>query len=99
MTLRLFTITPFGEANLSGVTLLFMEPSPEYPQLVNDAIKNTLDSVPRSDINYVRNSSGISMLYNTFNENFYRQVSLTEILMKADSALNFVAIQPIIRKI
>ncbi|MDQ3193513.1 MAG: hypothetical protein M3P82_00800 [Bacteroidota bacterium] len=99
MTLRLFTITPFGEANLSGVTLLFMEPSPEYPQLVNDAIKNTLDSVPRSDINYVRNSSGISKLYYTFNDNFYRQVSLTENLMKADSALNFVAIQPIIRKI
>ncbi|MEP7146055.1 MAG: hypothetical protein ABI792_03490 [bacterium] len=99
LTLGLFTISPFGEANLSGVTVLFMEPSQEYPQFVNDAIKNTLDSIARTEINYVRNSSGISQLYHTFNNNFYRQVNLTENLMLADTNLNFVGIQPIIRKI
>ncbi|MEO8665024.1 MAG: hypothetical protein ABI462_05970 [Ignavibacteria bacterium] len=99
MTLKLFTITPFGEANLSGATILFMEPSPEYPQYVNEAIKNTLDSIPRTEINYVKNASGISQLYHTFNNNFYRQVNLTENLMRADTSLRFVGVQPIVRQI
>lgn len=98
-TLRLFTITPFGEANLSGVTILFMEPSDEYPEIVNEAINNTLDSIPRTQKNYIRNSWGISELYHTFNENFYRQVNFTESLMRLDPALNFVAIQPIMRMV
>ncbi|MCB0726099.1 MAG: hypothetical protein KDD00_01445 [Ignavibacteriae bacterium] len=98
-SLGLFTITPFGEANLSGVTILFMEPSEEYPEIVNEAIKNTLDSIPRTQKNYIRNSWGISELYHTFNENFYRQVNFTEDLMRLDPALTFVAIQPIMRKV
>lgn len=98
-TLNKFTITPFGEANLMGATLLYMEPSEEYPAFVNEAIKNTLDSIPRKDLNYVRYASGISMLYHTFNENFYRQVNLTENLMHLNPGLTFVDIQPIIRKI
>ncbi|HMQ67509.1 MAG TPA: hypothetical protein PKA90_00030 [Ignavibacteria bacterium] len=98
-SLGLFTITPFGEANLSGVTILFMEPSEEYPEIVNEAIKNTLDSIPRTQKNYIRNSWGISELYHTFNENFYRQVNFTEDLMRLDPNLTFVAIQPIMRKV
>lgn len=99
MTLRKFTITPFGEANLMGVTVLFMQPSDKYSLIVNEAIKNTLDSIPRSDINFVKKSYGISRLYHTFNDNFYRQVNLTENIMKQDSTLKFVDIQPIIRQI
>lgn len=98
-TLRLFTITPFGEANLSGVTILFMEPSPEYPELVNKAIQNTLDSIPRTDINVVRNYNNVTRLYEAFNNHFYRQLNLTENMMKADPSLDYVAIQPVIRMI
>ena len=98
-TLRLFTITPFGEANLSGVTIIFMEPSDEYPEIVNEAIRNTLDSIPRTDKNYVKNSWGISKLYHTFNDNFYKQVKFTDYLMKLDPELSFTAIQPIMRKV
>lgn len=98
-TLGLFTITPFGEANLSGVTILFMEPSDEYPEIVNEAIKNTLDSIPRTQKNYIRNSWGISKLYHTFNENFFRQVNFTEDLMRLDPNLTFVGIQPIMREV
>jgi len=98
-TLNKFTITPFGEANLMGATILYMEPSEEYPAIVNEAINNTLDSIPRMDLNLVRNSSDISKLYHTFNENFYRQVNLTENLMLLKPGLTFVDIQPIIRQI
>lgn len=98
-TLKLFTITPFGEANLSGVTIIFMEPSDEYPDIVNEAIRNTLDSIPRTDKNYVKNSWGISKLYHTFNDNFYKQVKFTDYLMKLDPELTFTAIQPIMRKV
>ncbi|MEO8445919.1 MAG: hypothetical protein ABI528_00410 [bacterium] len=98
-TLNKFTITPFGEANLMGATLLYMESSEEYPEFVNAAIKNTLDSIPRMDLNLVRNSSDISKLYHTFNENFYRQINLTANLMQLNPGLTFVDIQPIIRQI
>lgn len=98
-TLKKFTITPFGEANLMGATILYMQPSGDYPAIVNEAIKNTLDSIPRKDISYVKNSSGISKLYHTFNDNFYRQINLIENLMKFDTTLTFVEVQPIIRKI
>ena len=76
-TLNKFTITPFGEANLSGVTILFMEPSEKYLSKVNEAIKTTLDSIPTKDINYVRNNNSITGLYEKFKNNFYRQMNLT----------------------
>ncbi len=98
-TIRQFTITPFGEANLSGVTVLFMEESPEYTPLVNEAIRNTLDSIPGKSKSYIRNSFGISKLYHTFNDNFYRQVNLTEYLMKRDSSINFMTVRPILKEI
>lgn len=82
-----------------GATILYMQPSVDYPAIVNEAIKNTLDSIPRKDISYVKNSSGISKLYHTFNDNFYRQINLIENLMKFDTTLTFVEVQPIIRKI
>jgi hypothetical protein len=82
-----------------GATILYMQPSGDYPAIVNEAIKNTLDSIPRKDISYVKNSSGISKLYHTFNDNFYRQINLIENLMKFDTTLTFVEVQPIIRKI
>lgn len=98
-TLKAFSITSFGESNFSGVTILFMEPSKEYPPYVNDAIKKTLDEIPKKDIPYVRNSYGITKLYNTFCNNFFRQLYLFDNLMKQDSTLTFADIQPITRRV
>ncbi len=99
ITLNSFTISPFGGSNLMGATILFMEPSKDYPQFVNEAIVNTLDSIPRKDISYVKDSYGISKLYHTFNNDFFMQVILTENLMKQDNSLSFVKIQPFIKEI
>jgi hypothetical protein len=98
-TLNSFTITPFGEANLSGVTLLFMETSPEYSPGINSAIQKTLDSIPSRDIKFVKNNYDVSKLYNIFRENFYRQVILADNIMKNDSLSRYIEIQPFIRKI
>lgn len=98
-TINKFTITPFGEANLSGATILFMEESPEYSEIENAAIRKTLEEISEKDILYVKNSSGISKLYYSFYNNFFRQLSLTENLMKQDTSLSYVDIQPVIRKI
>lgn len=99
MTLNKFTITPFGEANLSGVTILFMEPSENYSPKVNEAIRSTLDSIPSRDINYVKNSNGITKLYNIFKDNFYRQMNLTGSLLSDNSGNKYSDIQHILREI
>ena len=98
-TLNKFTITPFGEANLSGVTILFMEPSEKYSSKVNEAIKTTLDSIPTKDINYVRNNNSITGLYEKFKNNFYRQMNLTGNLLADNPGMKFTDIQPVLREI
>lgn len=98
-TLKKFTITPFGEANLSGVTILFMEPSENYSPEVNKAISSTLDSIPSRDINYVKNNSGITKLYNVFKDNFFRQINLTGSLLSQNPGLKYTDIQHILREI
>lgn len=99
MTLKKFTITPFGEANLSGVTILFMEPSDNYSSKVNEAIRSTLDSIPSRDINYVKNSNGITKLYNIFKDNFFRQMNLTGSLLSDNSGTKYSDVQHILREI
>jgi len=99
VTLNSFTITPFGEANLAGVTILFMEPSESYPEKVNSAIKKTLDSIPRKNISTIKNSYNLSNLYNTFKDDFYRQINFADNLIKNDSTMTYMNIQPIFRKV
>ncbi|MBK8982143.1 MAG: YlbF family regulator [Ignavibacteria bacterium] len=98
-TLGKFTITPFGEANLAGVTILFMETSDEYPGFVNQAIQQTLDSIPRKDKSYVRNSYGITKLFSVFRDNFHRQLHFAGNLMGEDSTKKYMDIQPYMRTV
>lgn len=99
VTLRSFTITPFGESNMSGVTITFMEPSPEYPEFVNDAINEVLSEIPKKDGPYVRNSFGVTKLYDVFLFNYHRVINLVDNIMAHDSTLTYTEIQPMIRKI
>jgi hypothetical protein len=39
-TIKSFVVSPFGEANLAGATLLFWEPDPSLPPEVNEAVKD-----------------------------------------------------------
>lgn len=94
-----FTITPFGEANLAGVTVLFMAPSEKYPENVNNAIRSTLDSIPRRDLNYVRNSYNPDRLFNTFKDHFHMQMMLVDNLKKTDSTMTYIKAQPYLRQI
>jgi hypothetical protein len=98
-TLGKFTITPFGEANLAGVTILFMEPSDEYPEFINNSIRVTLDSIPRRDINYVRNSYNPERLFNAFKDHFHMQMMLVNNFKKADSTMTYIKAQPYMRQI
>ncbi|MBX7042403.1 MAG: hypothetical protein K1X85_05825 [Ignavibacteria bacterium] len=98
-TLGKFTITPFGEANLAGVTVLFMGPSEKYPENVNNAIRSTLDSIPRRDLNYVRNSYNPDRLFNTFKDHFHMQMMLVDNLKRSDSTMTYIKAQPYLRQI
>ena len=97
ITLNKFTITPFGEANLSGVTILFMETSDEYPGFVNSAIQQTLDSIPKKDKSYIRNYNGLTKLFNVFKDNFHRQMNFAGNLMGDDSTKKYMDVQPYMR--
>jgi len=97
VTLEKFTVTPFGEANLSGVTVLFMETSDEYPDFVNSAIQQTLDSIPNKDKSYIKNYYGVTKLFNVFKDNFYRQMNFAGNLMGDDTAKKYMDIQPYMR--
>ncbi|MEO6696126.1 MAG: hypothetical protein ABIY50_01090, partial [Ignavibacteria bacterium] len=99
ITLRAFTITPFGETNLSGVTITFIEPSPEYPQYANDAINKVLATIPKKDIPYVKNSFGVTKLYDIFLNNFHKEIYLIDDIMKQDTTKNYTYFQPVLRKI
>lgn len=99
LTLKAFTITPFGETNLSGVTITFIEPSPEYPEYVNEAINKILSSIPKKDIPYVKNSFGVSKLYDIFLRNFHKEIHLIDDIMKHDTTKNYTYFQPVLRKI
>lgn len=98
-TLKKFTITPFGESNISGLTILFMEPSDEYPEFVNKSIRETLTKVPTNDISYVKNSFSITKYYNVFLENYNKQMDLLNSLIKYDTSSVPSDYQLIIRKI
>jgi len=97
--LKSFTISPLGEISLSGATVLYMEPSAEYPEFVNNAINKTLNKTSQKDITYVKNNLGMSKLYKVFQDNFWNGVTLINFLIKGDSNLKYIDIQPIIRKI
>lgn len=98
-TLGKFTVTPFGEANLAGVTVLFMETSDEYPEFVNKAIDSTLSSVPKKDLRYVRNSYNPDKLFTAFKDHFHMQMSLVNYMKMDDSSFTYIKAQPILRQI
>lgn len=98
-TLDKFTITPFGEANLSGVTILFMETSDEYPGFVNSAVQQTLDSIPGKDKSYIRNYYGVTKLFNIFKNNFHRQMNFADNMMGDDSSKKYMDVQPYMRMV
>lgn len=98
-TLNKFTITPFGEANMAGVTILFMETSDEYPEFVNSAIRQTLDSISGKDKSYIRENYGVSKLYRLFKDNFFRQMNFADNLMNDDPAKKYMDIQPYMRMV
>ena len=98
-TLGKFTITPFGEANLAGVTVLFMETSEEYPDYVNNAIDSTLSTIPKRDLRYVRNSYNPGTLFTAFKDHFHMQMSLVNYMKMYDSSMTYIKVQPILRQI
>ncbi|HMS64798.1 MAG TPA: hypothetical protein PKD83_06025 [Ignavibacteria bacterium] len=99
VTLRSFTLTPFGEANLSGVTITFMEKSDEYPEIVNNAIDEVLKTVPKKDIPYVKNSFGVTKLYDVFLFNYDKVIEFVAAIKRQDSNMTYTDIQPLIRKV
>lgn len=98
-TLDKFTITPFGEANLSGVTILFMEKSDEYPEFVNTAIQQTLDSIPEKDRSYIKKYYGVTKMFDVFKDNFHRQMNFADNLMGGDTTKKYLDVQPYMRMV
>jgi hypothetical protein len=56
-----FVVSPFGEANLAGATVLYWEPDPSYPGFINKALKELPASrekagITQEDIKLLRES-------------------------------------------
>lgn len=99
ITLGSFTVTPFGESNMSGVAITFMEPSPEYPEYINEAVEEVLSAVPKKDIIYVKTSYGVTKLYDIFLANYAKVINLVDNVKKRNTADNYTLIQRQIRKV
>lgn len=99
ITLGSFTITPFGESNMSGVAITFMEPSPAYPEYINEAVEEVLSTVPKKDISYVKNSYGFTKLYDIFLSNYVKVISLVNNVKKRNTSDNYTVIQRQIREV
>lgn len=93
-TLKKFTISPVGDLSFFATTILYMEESPEYPPEINSAIKMTLDSIPKKEKAYVKDPKEIKKLYRIFNDNLFRSWRFVGFVMKEDSALTYMDIQP-----
>lgn len=98
-TVDSFSMSPFGNINLPGATITFMEKSPEYPQFVNEIIDTVSNSLPSKDRRYVRESFGFTKLYDIFLNNFYAVIVLTDKLIKHDSTGGFISVIPYLKQI
>lgn len=99
LTVDSFSLSPFGNINLPGATITFMEKSPEYPEFVNEIIDSVSSSLPSKDRRYVRESFGFTKTYNIFLKNFYSVIVLTDKLIKHDSTAGFISVIPYLKQI
>ena len=70
-TIGSFVISPYGEANLAGATLLFWEQDPRLPAHVNQALRDLPESYRRSNITaddfvLLEHSWNTAQLFNLF---------------------------------
>lgn len=98
-TLKKFTISPAGDLSFFATTILYMEESPDYPPAINSAIKMTLDSIPKKEKAYVKDPKEIRKLFRIFNDNLFRSWRFVGFVMKEDSALTYMDIQPFLSQI
>lgn len=98
-TLKKFTISPVGDLSFFATTILYMEESPDYPPEINSAIKITLDSIPKKERAYVKDPKEIKKLFRIFNDNLFRSWRFVGFVMKEDSTLTYMDIQPYLAQI
>jgi len=78
-TLGEFVISPFGEANYAGATVLFWEQDPRLPDNVNNALKDLPDTyrsqgITRSDLEAVRTSWDSDLLFDIYTKAYNRMI-------------------------
>ncbi len=71
VTLGNFTLSPYGEENLVGATILYWEADPSLPDFVNEALKDLPESyrrenIPKRDLKIVHDSWDPALLYNIY---------------------------------
>lgn len=98
-TIKKFTTSPISDLYIAGVTVLFMEESPEYPDKVNAAIKKTLDPISTKDKLYIKNSFDLSKFFRIYNDNIFQTWVLVDNLMEEDTTWTYMDIQPILKVI
>lgn len=98
-TLKKFTISPAGDLSFFATTILYMEESPEYPSEINSAIKLTLDSIPKKEKAYVKDPKEIKKLFRIFNDNLFRSWRFVGFVMKENSSLTYMDINPYLVRI
>ena len=66
-TLKKFTITPFGGANIIAAVLPYIEPDEAYPQYMNQSIDSIKLLMPLKDIEKIKRSTNINEVYDSYN--------------------------------
>ncbi len=99
LTIKRFTLSPAGDLSFFATTILYMEESPEYPPEINNAIRITLDSIPKKEKAYVKDPKEIKKLFRIFNDNLFRSWRFVGLVMKDNSMLTYMDIQPYLVKI
>jgi hypothetical protein len=103
-TLGVFIISPFGEAQIAGATLLYWEPDPSLPDFVNRALVHLPESyrkarISEADFKVLHSSWNTYALYPIF-ERSYNAVSYAEgwALGKRFGNEGYLKYRPLIRQ-
>ncbi len=78
-TIRSFLISPFGETNLAGATILYWEPDPSLPDEINAALKDLPNAYAKAgmsenDFDILRHSWDPEKLIEVFNKQYNQLV-------------------------
>lgn len=87
-TIGKFTVSPFGPANLSGVTATFVREVPDFPPPINAAIAQFRDRIPAEDHAVLRSNWDAWRLTEIYHRNYNEFLWFTLVPALEDAGIN-----------